>query len=389
MATSDTITILQLIAAGESQSLEFKSEFPKQARDLAKEIAAFATSNSGVILLGVANNGDVVGLEPATTSIERDEFRKRIEGICNSIKPPLTPRVEFCDVRGRVVMVLQVDKGSAPIYFVQNVPYVRHLTSSRPAEPDEVSDLILRGSRAGTEATESTDSVRQRELIEADAVIGGLRSSLFSGMPGVLVSGPKLVVHIVPLISLRRPELRPADVKATRPLFSPSPSVRVVETTNTQQWVSHGPAVYIAGKLNPEATWSVRLVKPGYLEFVTNIGQRIDNDPDILVYGRDIEEELVSAVDRGANIAQRLHLTGPTVIAASLEEVEDVNIRRSRPGGRRIRERSIWLESVRVSALEAPTADLLRSIMDTVWSAGGWDDGSPFFAGDHWTGYDI
>ncbi len=50
-----------LRSRGEGQNLEFKREFPKQATDLAKEIAAFATSNQGTILLGVSDSGDLVG----------------------------------------------------------------------------------------------------------------------------------------------------------------------------------------------------------------------------------------------------------------------------------------------------------------------------------------
>ena len=54
-----------LIAAGESQSVEFKCRFPDQARDLAKEVAAFASSNDGTILIGVRDDGIPLGLENA------------------------------------------------------------------------------------------------------------------------------------------------------------------------------------------------------------------------------------------------------------------------------------------------------------------------------------
>lgn len=45
-------------AKGESQEVEFKREFPQQVSDLAKEVAAFATSNTGTIFLGIDDNGD-------------------------------------------------------------------------------------------------------------------------------------------------------------------------------------------------------------------------------------------------------------------------------------------------------------------------------------------
>ena len=54
---------LPLIAAsGERQEVEFKAELPKQVSDLAKEIAGFATSNPGRILIGIGDDGTIVGL---------------------------------------------------------------------------------------------------------------------------------------------------------------------------------------------------------------------------------------------------------------------------------------------------------------------------------------
>lgn len=58
-----------LRARGESQNLEYMVVFPQQARDLGKEIAAFATSNAGVILLGVSDEGDLVGLNEISDAI--------------------------------------------------------------------------------------------------------------------------------------------------------------------------------------------------------------------------------------------------------------------------------------------------------------------------------
>jgi hypothetical protein len=39
-------------------------------------------------------------------------------------------------------MVIIVPRGSQPVYYSNKIPYVRHITESRPAEPHEVLDLI-------------------------------------------------------------------------------------------------------------------------------------------------------------------------------------------------------------------------------------------------------
>jgi Putative DNA-binding domain len=82
-----------LAASGERQDLEYKERFPAQARDLAKEIAAFATSNSGTILLGVAKSGEIVGLADCETASGRESLLDRIAGICaKTVTPSITPR---------------------------------------------------------------------------------------------------------------------------------------------------------------------------------------------------------------------------------------------------------------------------------------------------------
>src|SRR5580704_9542271 len=94
-----------LRARGEGQTLEYMESFPQQARELGKEIAALATSNHGLILLGVSDSGDLIGLSEAKTLDGRDTLLRRIEGISHgTIKPAITPTVSFAVESERVVV---------------------------------------------------------------------------------------------------------------------------------------------------------------------------------------------------------------------------------------------------------------------------------------------
>lgn len=138
---SNDLPILR--SQGESQHLEFKKEFPSNAQDLAKEIAAFATSNQGTILIGVSDEGDLVGISGAENQDVRDSLLKRLGGICSgTIKPAITPIAKFAYENDLIVLVINVPKGKQPIYYKGNIPYVRHFTDSRPAEPHEVLEII-------------------------------------------------------------------------------------------------------------------------------------------------------------------------------------------------------------------------------------------------------
>lgn len=147
-----------LRSQGEGQHLEFIKTFPQNTRDLAKEIAAFATSNQGTILIGVSDSGELVGIDGANSQDERDNLLKRLEGICRgTVKPAITPVAKFAVENNFVVLVINVPHGRQPVYYSNNIPYVRHLTESRLAEPHEVLELI--NEHLDNKSTGESDSV--------------------------------------------------------------------------------------------------------------------------------------------------------------------------------------------------------------------------------------
>ncbi|OAJ62767.1 hypothetical protein A6V36_20565 [Paraburkholderia ginsengiterrae] len=153
----------ELRAKGEGQELEFKREFPQQVTDLAKEIAAFATSNSGTILIGVDDEGDIAGLKEVESPAERDKLLQRLEGICtNSIRPAVTPKATWAVESERVVLVVTVPKGSEPVYYSQQKPYLRHISTSRPAEPHEVVELVRKHLATRGEKVETTQTSEEK-----------------------------------------------------------------------------------------------------------------------------------------------------------------------------------------------------------------------------------
>ncbi len=142
--------IPRLAQGGESETVEFKRELPKQVRDLAKEIAAFASSSGGRLLLGVADDGSIPGVENAHDPAVRDDLGRRIVGVCQIIDPPVRPQIGWTSANGLGVLVITVEKGSEPLYYVDSRAYIRHGTVYRPAtvrcpQVSEHFDLEPRG----------------------------------------------------------------------------------------------------------------------------------------------------------------------------------------------------------------------------------------------------
>lgn len=139
----ETLTPVQAIKLGEGQQVEWMRDFPDNTWDLRKEIAAFATSNPGVIFLGIADDGTVAGVDGLEDVTQRDKLKQRIDGVARGIRPSVTVRTSFPvdEASGATVVRMVVPSCPEPVYYVGDVPYLRSGQESRPANPDEVKEL--------------------------------------------------------------------------------------------------------------------------------------------------------------------------------------------------------------------------------------------------------
>ena len=133
----------------ENQEIEFIQDFPKNVHELAKEIAAFASSNAGIIYLGVRKDGQILGLNDIRTKGRKngeDFIQDRIAGICQkSVTPSIDVELQFLPIEKELVVLrIDVPIGPHPIYYSKNVPYVRVQTTSVPATPDQVMEYHKR-----------------------------------------------------------------------------------------------------------------------------------------------------------------------------------------------------------------------------------------------------
>ena len=132
--------LLELIKNGENSGIEFKRDTIDN-RALAKEIVAFANLRGGRVLLGVDDDGSVVG-------ITRDRLEEWIMTTCrDKIRPELIPYYEIIrDVEpGKDVAIVQVDRGWAVHNVWHNnhrTYYIRVGTQSREASAEELERLF-------------------------------------------------------------------------------------------------------------------------------------------------------------------------------------------------------------------------------------------------------
>jgi predicted HTH transcriptional regulator len=123
---------------GENQHAEFIVDFSNEPREVAKEVAAFATSGGGKIFLGVKNDGNVGGLN----GDDHDKMLHRVQGIVRTVYPPVKYKLHLCHDDGFILVIDVPQKQDQPLYFVEGRPYVRDFRESRPAKPEEVNERV-------------------------------------------------------------------------------------------------------------------------------------------------------------------------------------------------------------------------------------------------------
>ena len=201
-----------------------------------------------------------------------------------------------------------------------------------------------------------------------------------------IVSKPSVTTRLVPAVVAERPLLVPAQVAKAQMRFAPDVHARVVTDADGDQWWS-AEVPRDVGKPNGESRWRTRLVRPGAIEFEATIGSRIDDDPHIMVNGRDLEGRIVASIEQLAACLTEVGLGGPALLAIGFEGVEDVELTRARGGGRPIRQPGFSLPVVELAAPLAQPGNQLNEVFDILWQTSGWGDGSPSFGREIWDGY--
>lgn len=131
--------IEKLAKLPESKTLEFKRD-TSSLEPILKAIVAFANTAGGIILVGIEDNGEIIGLiNPA-----KDQ-EKTANSLANRVKPLLSPDFSIVNVQDKQVLVIQVDYVPAPYYLIDKGEnegvYVRLGNTNRIVNPETVLEM--------------------------------------------------------------------------------------------------------------------------------------------------------------------------------------------------------------------------------------------------------
>jgi ATP-dependent DNA helicase RecG len=111
--------VKSIISTGEGYQAEFKINVPSKVRELTEEICAFANSTGGVILIGVDDHNQIQGISMDNAK------RSAIYNSIGEISPKFTCSLEYVNVDGLDIAVLEVHSGKNKPYVCSGAIYVR------------------------------------------------------------------------------------------------------------------------------------------------------------------------------------------------------------------------------------------------------------------------
>jgi len=133
----DFLELLGILRQGEGPSVEFKIDFPKQAHDVAKEMAALANSGGGLLFIGIDDEGTPKGIA------EPNRAAERLANIARTCSPPLWPQIDKIHV-SKDICVIYATIPSSPPCFYQGKIYVRVGSTSVECCGGEEFRVLLR-----------------------------------------------------------------------------------------------------------------------------------------------------------------------------------------------------------------------------------------------------
>jgi ATP-dependent DNA helicase RecG len=137
------MSLLNAIQNGEGKNIEFKVELPK-SNALAKTIIAFSNTGGGKLIIGVNDQGNIIGLDPNLNIFElKDKVASIVYETCY---PTVIPDIYTTIIDEQLLLVIEVFRGNLLPYYLKNKEknegvYIRVGATNRKASYENILEL--------------------------------------------------------------------------------------------------------------------------------------------------------------------------------------------------------------------------------------------------------
>jgi len=126
----------------ESSTLEWKGSFPEKEQ-IIKTVIGFCNRFGGKLVIGVANNGEIIGIQESFAEEQMEHLDKMIY---ESSAPPIIPLVHTQRIGDKVILLIEVSAGMNKPYYIKSLGmekgvFVRLGRSTMKANADMIEEL--------------------------------------------------------------------------------------------------------------------------------------------------------------------------------------------------------------------------------------------------------
>ncbi|ASJ03359.1 transcriptional regulator [Thermococcus profundus] len=129
-------SLIELLREGENERVEFKA---KATSNIAREICAMANAEGGYLLIGVSDEGRIVG-------VDTKKAKEVLSSALQNITPPISVKTNVVRVGDKDVLVVEVPR-SKTLCSIGGVAYIRIGSSIRPLS---VQEILMLSAEMGT-----------------------------------------------------------------------------------------------------------------------------------------------------------------------------------------------------------------------------------------------
>lgn len=140
----EAIELIERISNGEDSFTQFKREVT-DANKLADELTAFSNAEGGLILIGVDDDGSIVGLSNEVIG----KLNQLIGNTSNeNVRPPIYPLTEIVEISEKKIVVINVRKGSSkPYQTIKGIYWTKSGSDKRKMSSEELRRLFAESKR--------------------------------------------------------------------------------------------------------------------------------------------------------------------------------------------------------------------------------------------------
>ena len=129
-----SISTDDILEAGETEITEFKGGWPNSATRVAKELVAFANTWGGVLIFGISDEHEIIGVEDV------DNIKNRVTGVAHqNIDPSLDVSISTRAVNESEIILVKVPRGPDQPYSTEEKIYRRKGPTSVAISGSEIA----------------------------------------------------------------------------------------------------------------------------------------------------------------------------------------------------------------------------------------------------------